>query len=150
MSALFRLTMMLVGYIWACVAASFILTLATLAPDWNDLDAFSHSLGQSGDWLSVALWATVGIGAAVIFAIGFLPTLIAVVLTEAFNLRSIITYGLIGGALALAAAYSLESGGYVAASDVNAVHGREVFAAAGIAGGLVYWLFAGRRAGGWK
>jgi len=25
-----------------------------------------------------------------------------------------------------------------------------VFAAAGIAGGLVYWLFAGRRAGAWK
>lgn len=149
MTALFRLIMMLVGYIWACVAASFILTLATLAPDWNDLDAFSRSLGQSGDWLSVALWVTVGIGAAVIFAIGFLPTLIAVILTEAFNLRSIIAYGLIGGALALAAAYGLESGGYVA-SDVNAVHGREVFAAAGIAGGLVYWLFAGRRAGVWK
>ena len=27
---------------------------------------------------------------------------------------------------------------------------REVFAAAGIAGGLVYWLIAGRRAGAWK
>ena len=28
--------------------------------------------------------------------------------------------------------------------------GPEVAAEAGIAGGLVYWLFAGRRAGAWK
>jgi hypothetical protein len=27
---------------------------------------------------------------------------------------------------------------------------REVLAASGIAGGLVYWLFAGRKAGVWK
>jgi len=30
------------------------------------------------------------------------------------------------------------------------VRGREVFAAAGIAGGFVYWLFAGRETGSWK
>jgi hypothetical protein len=27
---------------------------------------------------------------------------------------------------------------------------RQLLAASGIAGGLVYWLFAGRRAGSWK
>jgi hypothetical protein len=27
---------------------------------------------------------------------------------------------------------------------------REVLAASGIAGGLVYWVFAGRKAGSWK
>lgn len=149
MTALFRLVMMLVGYIWACIAASAVITLGTLAPDWNDLQAFGQSLGQSGDVPTVALWSMIGIGAAVIFAIGFLPTLLAIILAEGFRLRSIVIYGVIGAALALAAVYGLDFGGYVTAPNADMMHEREVFAAGGIAGGLVYWLFAGRRAGAW-
>ncbi len=151
MTAFFRIIMMLVGYIWACIAASLVLTLGTLEPDWNDLDALSHSLGnQSSDVPTIALWSVIGIGAAIIFAIGFFPTLLAIVLTEGFKLRSIVIYAVIGGALSLAAAYGLDFGGYVTAPNADMMHEREVFAAAGIAGGLVYWLFAGRRAGVWK
>jgi hypothetical protein len=150
MTALFRLTMMLVGYIWACVAASLVVTLGTLAPDWNDLDALGRSLDRSGDVPTVALWSMVGIGAAIIFAVGFFPALIAIILAEGFKLRSIVLYGVIGGVLALAAAYGLDFGGYGTAPSADMMHEREVFAAAGIAGGLVYWLFAGRRAGVWK
>jgi hypothetical protein len=150
MTALFRLVMMLIGYIWACIAASAVLTLGTLAPNWNDLQALGQSLGQSGDVPTVALWATIGIGAVIIFAIGFFPTLLAVVLVEGFRLRSIVVYGVIGCALALAAVYGLDFGGYVTAPSADMMHEREVFAAAGIAGGLVYWLFAGRRAGAWS
>ena len=150
MTALFRIIMMIVGYIWACVAASLVLTLGTLAPNWNDLDALGLSLGaQSPDVPTVALWSVVGIGAAIIFAVGFFPTLIAIILTEGFKLRSIVVYGVIGGSLALVAAYGLDFGGYISAPDADMMHEREVFAAAGIAGGLVYWLFAGRRAGAW-
>jgi len=150
MTALFRIAMMIAGYIWACVAASLVLTLGTLEPNWNDLDALGNSLGgQSSDVPTVALWSVVGIGAAVIFAVGFFPTLIAIIVTEGLKLRSIVVYGVIGGALALVAAYGLDFGGYVTAPDADMLHEREVFAAAGIAGGLVYWLFAGRRAGAW-
>jgi hypothetical protein len=149
MTALFRLVMMLVGYIWACIAASAVITLGTLAPNWNDLQAFGQSLGLSGDVPTVALWSMIGIGAAIIFAVGFLPTLLAVILAEGFKLRSIVIYGVIGAALALAAVYGLDFGGYVTAPNADMMHEREVFAAAGIAGGLVYWLFAGRRAGIW-
>jgi hypothetical protein len=149
MTAVFRLIMMLVGYIGACVAASAVVTLGTLAPDWDDLQALGQSLGQSGDVPTVALWATIGIGAAIIFAIGFFPTLLAIIIAEGFKLRSIVVYGVIGGALALAAVYGLDFGGYVTAPNADTMHEREVFAAAGIAGGLVYWLFAGRRAGVW-
>ena len=147
MTALFRLVMMLVGYIWACVAASAVITLGTLEPDWNDLQALGQSLGQSGDVPTAALWSMIGIGAAIIFAVGFFPTLLAIILAEGFKLRSIVVYGLIGCALALAAAYGLDFGGW--APGAGMAHEREVFAAAGIAGGLVYWLFAGRRAGVW-
>ena len=152
MTAAFRLIMMLVGYIWACIAASVVITLGTLAPDWNDLDALSRSLGQSGDVPTAALWATIGIGAAIIFAVGFFPTLLAIIVVEGFGFRSIVVYGVIGAALALAlaAVYGLDFGGYVTAPNADMMHEREVYAAAGIAGGLVYWLFAGRRAGVWK
>jgi hypothetical protein len=150
MTALSRLVMMLVGYTCACIAASAVLTLGTLAPDWNDLQALGQSLGQSGDVPTVVLWATIGIGAAIIFAIGFFPTLLAIILAEGFKLRSIVVYGVIGAALALAAVYGLDFGGYVTAPNADMMHEHEVFAAAGIAGGLVYWLFAGRRAGVWN
>ena len=150
MTAVFRVIMMLVGYIWACIAASAVLTFGTLAPNWDDLDALGRSLGNtSGDVPTVALWSVIGIGAVIIFAIGFFPTLLAVVLTEGLKLRSIIVHALIGCALALAAVYGLDFGGYVTAPNADMMHEREVFAAAGIAGGLVYWLFAGRRAGSW-
>jgi hypothetical protein len=75
--------------------------------------------------------------------------LLAIVLAEGFKLRSIVIYGVIGAALALAAVYGLDFGGYITAPNSDMMHEREVFAAAGIAGGLVYWLFAGRRAGIW-
>ena len=89
--------MMIVGYIWACVAASLVLTLGTLAPNWDDLDALGHSLGEPSDGVpAVALWSVVGIGAVIVFAVGFFPTLLAIILTEGFRLRSIIVYALIG------------------------------------------------------
>ena len=88
-----------------------------------------------------------GLGALIIFVIGFLPTLLVIVITEGFALRSVVVYGVIGAALALAMAFGLDFSGYRAAADIDIAREREVFAAAGIAGGMVYWLFAGRRAG---
>jgi hypothetical protein len=147
MATLFRITMMIVGYIWACVAASLVLTIGTLAPEWDDLSVLAT---QSLDFQSAALWSVVAIGAAVIFAVAMLPALLVIALTEGFALRSIVIYGVIGGALALATAYGLDIGGYMTAPSSGLAREREVIAAAGIAGGLVYWLFAGRKAGAWK
>ncbi len=148
MTALARIFMMIVGYILACLAASLVLTLGTFAPIWND---FFAAFGmQSHEARSAAEWIIVGFGAFIIFVVGFFPMLLVIVITEGFALRSIIVYGVIGGALALAMAYGLDFAGYVPPPDVDVAREREVFAAAGIAGGLVYWLFAGRNAGAWK
>ncbi len=144
MIVLYRIMMMIVAYILACVAASLVLTIGTLTPDWEDL----RELSMSPALQSVALWSVVAVGAAAIFAIAMLPTLLIVALAEGFALRSVVVYGVIGGALALATAYGLDFGGYMAAPDI--AREREIFAAAGIAGGLVYWLFAGRKAGSWR
>jgi hypothetical protein len=148
MTALFRIVMMFVGYVWACIAASLVLTLGTLTLEWN---SFFDALGlQSAHAQSAAIWTVVGLGAGVIFVVGFLPSLLAIALAEGLALRSIVVYGVIGGALTLAAAYGLDFFRDVAPLGSDLAREREVFAAAGIAGGLVYWLFAGRRAGQWK
>jgi hypothetical protein len=148
MTVLFRITMMFIGYVWACVAAALVLALGTLTPQWH---GFFASFGlESPQAQSAAMWTVVGLGAFLIFVIGFLPTLLVIVITEGFGLRSIVIYGVIGGALALVMAYGLDFGGFTAAPGSDFAREREVFAAAGISGGLVYWLFAGRKAGVWK
>jgi hypothetical protein len=148
MAALFRIMMMFAGYTAACIAASLVLTIGTLTPNWNEV---MNSFGVPSPAVqSAALWAVVALGTVTIFVVGLLPTLLVMVLAEGLGLRSAVVYGVLGGLLALAGAYGLDFAGYIAAPDVGLSHEREVFAAAGIAGGLVYWLFAGRRAGAWK
>jgi hypothetical protein len=148
MAALFRIMMMFAGYTAACIAASLVLTIGTLTPHWN---VVMNSFGvPSPEVQSAALWVVVALGTVAIFVVGLLPTLLVMVLAEGLALRSAVIYGVIGGLLALAGAYGLDFAGYIAAPDSSLAHEREVFAAAGIAGGLVYWLFAGRRAGAWK
>ncbi len=151
MVALYRIMMMIAGYVLACIAASLVLTLGTLAPEWSDLG----QAGLSPDLQSAAVWSVTAVGAAVIFAVAMLPTLLVIAIAEGLALRSAIVYGVIGGALALAAAYGLNSYGFEFAGNAGPAgpdfaREREVIAAAGIAGGLVYWLFAGRKAGSWK
>ena len=54
-------------------------------------------------------------------------------------------YAALGGALALALIVTVSIvGGYAASPTAYLAREREVLAAAGIAGGFVYWLFAGR------
>src|ERR1700691_3450124 len=145
MTVLFRIMMMVVGYILACVAASLVLTIGTITPEWNDL---ATSLGlQSPAAQSAALWIVVAFGAVIIFAFAMLPTLLVIALAEGFAIRSVVLYGALGGALALGMGYGRDFAGYVAPAGSDLAREREVFAASGIAGGLVYWLFAGRNAG---
>src|SRR3974390_1672610 len=148
MSVLARIMMAFLGYVLACIAASLVLTLGSLAPNWNEVTA---PLGpQAGASESIALWSVTGLAAIIIFSVGFLPALLAIALAEGLALRSAVIYGIVGALLALAMAYGLDFAGYFASSEGDLARNREVFAAAGIAGGLVYWLIAGRRAGVWR
>jgi hypothetical protein len=142
MAVLVRIMMMFLAYILACIAASIILTIGTLTPEWDDL----ASLGMP----SVAVWAVVMVSAVAIGAIAMMPALLVIALAEGFAWRSSLVYAALGGALALSLSYGLDFAGYVGNADSPLAREREVFAAAGIAGGFVYWLFAGRKAGSWK
>jgi hypothetical protein len=147
MTVLGRIVMALLGYALACVAASLVLTIGSFAPDWNELTRLGM---DSAAAQSAALWWISGVAAIIIFSVGFLPACLVIALAEGLALRSAVIYGVIGAALALAMAYGLDFAGYPAAPDGDLARNREVFAAAGIAGGLVYWMIAGRRAGAWK
>jgi hypothetical protein len=148
MSVIARIIMAFLGYFFACIAAAVVLTLGSLAPNWNEVMA---PLGPHADAAeSIALWSVTGMAAIIIFSVGFLPAMLAIALTEGLALRSAVVYGIAGAALSLAMAYGLDFTGYIVTADGDVARNREVFAAAGIAGGLVYWLVAGRRAGAWK
>lgn len=78
-------------------------------------------------------------------ALTALPALVAVVAGEVLKVRSWIYYVLAGGA-SLAVIPLLAA---PASADLGAIvgsHAMTVFAAAGFAGGFVYWLLAGARA----
>jgi hypothetical protein len=137
MALLGRIVMVFVGYGLACIAAALVFTIGTLTPAWDDL----ASLGLP----SAALWPIVGVAAVFIWGMALLPALLVIVLAEGFALRSSVLYAVLGGALALALCFGLDFAGYIAAPEL--AREREVLGAAGIAGGLVYWLFAGRNAG---
>ena len=142
MAVLVRIAMIVLAYILACLAASLILTIGTLTPEWDDLTA----LGMG----SLAVWAVVMVGAAVIGGIAMMPALLVIALTEGLAWRSSLIYAALGGVLAMSLSYGLDFAGYSGDPASPLAHEREVLAAAGIAGGFVYWLFAGRKAGSWK
>jgi|SRR5208282_1278484 len=141
MAIIIRIMVMILAYFLAAMAASIILTIGTLTPEWDDL----LSLGIQ----SAAVWSVVAVGAAVIATIVMLPALLVIALAEGFAWRSSLVYAALGGVLALALGYGLDFAGYLGEPDSYLAREREVLAAAGIAGGFVYWLFAGRKAGSW-
>jgi hypothetical protein len=142
MSVIIRIMVMFLAYVLACIAAATVLTIGTLTPEWDDL-------AQLG--LQTAIVAPViGVGAAVIATVAMLPALLVIALAEGFAWRSSLIYAACGGVLALSLSYGLDFAGYVGDPGGGFAREREVLAAAGIAAGFVYWLFAGRKAGSWR
>lgn len=141
MAILVRLVVLWIGYLLACIAAAIVLTLGTLSAADDELVSQIPSF---------ALWWVIGIEAAVMAGLALLPALLVIALAEGFAWRSVILYGVLGGVLALALGYGIDFAGYLGGPDSIMVREREVLAAAGIAGGLTYWLVAGRNAGAWK
>ena len=142
MAFLARVFVTVFAYLSGCLAAAIVLFLGTLGPQWDELAA----LGLS----PAALWAVFGVGAAVIAAAALLPSLLVIALAEAFALRSIAVYGAVGGILALSLWYGIDFARHLGGPGNGLARPHEVLAASGIAGGLVYWAFAGRKAGSWK
>ena len=129
----------------ASLAAGVVVSLGLLGPEWQ---------GLSGDPVERAVFWTVTLFASgIAWFTGFLPMVIAVVLAEAFRIRSLLIHAAVGAALFVLGAFG---GGFINAYEESIDRappllppGLQLAAAAGIAFGLAYWLIAGRRAGAW-
>lgn len=135
-----RLVMVPLGFILAMLAALGV--LVTLG-----LEITTHILSSApsdGDRIEVLLGMGFGV-LRVLAAATVVPALLVVVVGEVARIRSALYY-VLGGGLALGALPLLARLG--TASEAGAVPVRvwTVSATAGFAGGLVYWLVAGRRA----
>lgn len=146
MSLVVRIVVVLFALWIATMVAGIVWSIGLLGAQWPAL---------SGDPAEqVVFWGAAFIASGVTAAMLFLPMLIAVVVAEAFSLRSIVIYG-IGGAALFLIAY--QGAGFGRSYEESIDHApppisreAEIAAAAGVAFGLTYWLIAGRKAGRWR
>jgi len=143
MNILVRLLTIAAAYLLACTTA---VTVALLGKAWTT--------SGMGDPLPsvVDLVIPIVIVTADVTELAILPALLLIVLSEVFAWRSIIVYGVLGGALGLALLYGKHFYDILTNQEPMVID-REfsvVIAASGIVGGLVYWLVAGRNAGAWR
>jgi H+/Cl- antiporter ClcA len=144
MSFIGRIIVIIFGLLVATMVAGVTLAIGIVAPDLAGVDSDPF---ERVAFFVVAFFATSFVG-----AVAILPAAVVIVISEAANLRSFIYYGVCGALVALVSYYlsdisvQLEN-----TTDVPPVtNALQLAAAAGIIGGLAYWLIAGRNAGRWR
>jgi phosphotransferase system glucose/maltose/N-acetylglucosamine-specific IIC component len=144
MSVFGRIIVIFFALIAAIVAAGVALAIGVVAPDWAGVDSDPF---ERISFFIVSFFATSFVG-----AVAFLPALVVIVIAEAARLRNFLYYGVGGALVGLASYYGSDiSVRLENTTDVAPVgNALQLAAAAGIIGGLVYWLIAGRNAGRWR
>jgi hypothetical protein len=143
MSLIGRLFVIAFAFCMACFVAGAIVVVAILFPEVSSIDV----AGIDPEALNVIL------GFGFIFVSGFalIPAVAVVTITEAFDVRGVLAYAIGGAAVGLACYLGLVPFDTEAMRFDGIVRRHlEVVTGAGIVGGLIYWLIAGRNAGRWK
>jgi hypothetical protein len=143
MALIGRLIVISFGFLAACLVAGMIVVFAVLFPEMSDLD--TGSIDQN------AINIVLGFGFIFISGFALLPAMLVVLITEAFYIRGVLTYALGGAVVGLACYLGLVP------FDPATMHFEgiirrhlEIMTGAGIVGGLIYWMIAGRNAGAWR
>jgi len=139
-----RIIVILLALILAIMAAGITLAIGIITPDWAGIDSDPV---ERLSFFIVSFFATSFVG-----AVAILPAVLLIVISEAARLRSFLFYGIGGALVGLASYYGSDiSVRLENTTDVPPVaNALQLAAAAGIIGGLVYWLIAGRNAGRWR
>ena len=144
MSLIGRIIVIFFALIVAIMVAGITLAIGIIAPDWPWLDSDPF---ERVAFFVVSFFATSFIGAT-----AFVPALLLIAVAEVMRLRSLLYYAAAGAVVGLTSYFGsnvelrLEN-----TTDVTPVfHPLQLAAAAGIVGGLAYWLLAGRNAGRWR
>ena len=139
-----RIFVILFSLIVSMIVAGIVLAIGIIAPDWPWLDSDPVERVM---FFTVSFFATSFVGAS-----AFVPALLLIVVAEVARLRSLLYYAAAGAVVGLTSYFGsnvelrLEN-----TTDVTPVfHPLQLAAAAGIVGGLAYWLLAGRNAGRWR
>lgn len=142
MALIGRIFAVFFGFLAACFVAGAVVLYALFFPEMSDL-----SLELDQDVINIIL----GVGFVLFSGFALLPALAVALVTEAFSIRHILAYA-VGGGLAGLLCYlgfipfdteTLQFEGIVRRH-------LEVMTGAGILGGVVYWMIAGRNAGAWR
>src|SRR6202048_2094892 len=143
MALIGRLFVILFAFLAASMVAGMIVIGAIMFPEFSDLGTGPVDPG--------ALNIMLGFGFIFISGFALLPAMIVVAITEAFYVRSALTYA-VGGALVGLACYLGLVPFDPATLRFDGIVRRhlEIMTGAGIVAGLVYWMIAGRNAGAWR
>jgi hypothetical protein len=143
MALIGRLFVIAFAFFAACLVAGMIVVTAILFPEFSDLGAGPIDQG--------ALNVVIGFGFIFVSGFALLPAMLIALVTEAFSIRSVLAYAIGGGVVGLACYLGLVP------FDPDSFHFEgivrrhlEIMTGAGIVGGLVYWMIAGRNAGAWR
>ena len=143
MALIGRLFVVFFAFLCACLVAGAIVIGAIMFPDFSDLGAGPVDPG--------ALNILLGFGFIFVSGFALIPAAIIVLITEAFCIRGALTYA-VGGALVGLACYLGLVPFDPATLHFDGIIRRhlEIMTGAGIVGGLIYWMIAGRNAGAWR
>ena len=144
MSLIGRIFVILFALIAAIIVAGIVLSIGIVAPEWPWLD--SDPL-ERVMFFTVSFFATSYVGAT-----AFVPALLLILFAEIARMRSVLYYGVAGAVVGLASYFGSDIELRLENTTDVAPAGNplQLAAAAGIIGGLAYWLIAGRNAGRWR
>jgi hypothetical protein len=144
MSLFGRILVVIFGLLVAVIVAGITLAAGIVLPDWATMDSDPI---ERFIFFFVAFFAT-----SLVVVFGLLPAALVIAVLEVLRMRSFIYYGVGGALVALASYYGSDISVQLEnTTDVAPVaNALQLAAAAGILGGLAYWLIAGRNAGRWR
>ncbi|MBC7578958.1 MAG: hypothetical protein H7312_16600 [Tardiphaga sp.] len=143
MALIGRLFVIAFAFCMACFIAGAIVVVAILFPEVSSIDVAGID--------PAALNVVLGFGFIFVSGFALIPAVAVVTMTEAFDVRGVLAYAIGGAAVGLACYLGLVPFDTEAMRFDGIVRRHlEVVTGAGIVGGLVYWLIAGRNAGRWK
>ena len=139
----FRMLLVVVAFFFAALAA--LAVLFAMGAIWAGGELSAAAPQDSALQHAAPIFGMVLFAGTVAPALNALPALIAVVAGEVLRIRSWMYYVLAGGA-SLAAIPILAAPETTDLRAILASAYMPIFAAAGFAGGFIYWLLAGSRA----
>src|SRR3954447_10316400 len=143
MALIGRLFVIVFAFLAAGFLAGLIVVTAILFPEFSDLGNGPIDQG--------ALEVIIGFGFIFVSGFALIPALLIALISEAFSIRSVLAYAIGGGVVGAACYLGLVPFDSETFQFEGIVRRHlEILTGAGIVGGLVYWLIAGRSAGRWR